>query len=130
MAPAGSKGDVVPVSTTKPMFLLVLFHVTVVPAVTQKSLLLLAFGMLGVEEAPLEVRLTSTSQGAEADPHVLVASQSCAGFGSAHAYLLAFLDCAVAKPPANTIANTTKEHLIADDRLLGAYLVVSARHKL
>lgn len=63
MAPAGSKGDVVPVSTTKPMFLLVLFHVTVVPAVTQKSLLLLAFGMLGVEEAPLEVRLTSTSQG-------------------------------------------------------------------
>ena len=126
MAPAGSKGDVVPVSTTKPMFLLVLFHVTVVPAVTQKSLLLLAFGMLGVAEAPLEVRLTSTSQGVEADPQVLVASQSCAGFGSVHAYLLAFLDCAVAKPAARKTANSTKGHQIDNDRLLVTTHLTSA----
>ena len=126
MAPAGSKGDVVPVSTTKPIFLLVLFHVTVVPAVTQKSLLLLAFGILGVEEAPLAVRLTSTSQGVEADPHVLLASQSCAGFGSVHAYLLAFLDCAVAKPAVNAIANTPKVHLIGKNRLLVTRHLTSA----
>src|SRR5271169_5643344 len=95
MAPDGSNGDVVPTSTTKPISLLVLFHVTVVPAVTQKSLLLLAFGMLGVEDAPLAVRFTSTSQEVEADPHVLLALQSCAGLASEHAYLLAF--CAAAQ---------------------------------
>jgi hypothetical protein len=74
----------------KPIFLPVLFHVTVVPAFTQKSALLLAPGMLGVEEAPLAVRFTSTSHGVEADPHVLLELQSCAGFASEHAYLLLF----------------------------------------
>jgi hypothetical protein len=62
MAPAGPKGDVVPGSTTKPIFLLVLFQVTVVPALTQKSALLLGAEMLAVEEAPLDVRFTSTTQ--------------------------------------------------------------------
>src|SRR5271170_5441948 len=101
MAPDGSNGDVVPTSTTKPISLLVLFHVTVVPAVTQKrSLLLLAFGMLGVEDAPLAVRFTSTSQEVEADPHVLLALQSCAGLASEHAYLLAF--CAAAQLASRT----------------------------
>jgi hypothetical protein len=90
MAPDGSNGDVVPTSTRKPIFLLVLFHVTDVPAVTQKSALLFAFRMLGVDDAPLAVRFTSTTQGVEADPHVLLALQSCAGFGSERAYLLTF----------------------------------------
>jgi hypothetical protein len=95
IAPPGSKGDVALGSTRKPIFLLVLFHVTVVPAFTQKSALLLGFDVLAVEEAPLAVLFTSTSHGAEADPHVLLSLQSCAGFGSEHAYLLLF-DWAVA----------------------------------
>jgi hypothetical protein len=46
-------------STTKPIFLPVLFHCTVVPTFTQKSELLLAFGMSGVDEAALDVRFTN-----------------------------------------------------------------------
>src|SRR5271170_3202226 len=114
MAPPGSNGEVVPGSTTKPMFLLVLFHVTVVPAFTQKRELLLAPGMPGVEEAPLAVRFTSTSHGVEADPHVLLALQSCAGFGSEHASLLAF--CAGARLASNTSGSATKVLLIAKNR--------------
>jgi hypothetical protein len=68
----------------------VLFHVTVVPGFTQKSALLLAFEMLGVEDAAFAVRFTSTVQGVEADPHVLLALHSCAGFDSEQAYLLLF----------------------------------------
>ena len=44
--------------------------------------------MLGVAEAEPAVRLTSTEQGSEADPHVLLAVQIDAGFGSEQAYLL------------------------------------------
>jgi hypothetical protein len=50
--------------------------------------------MLGVDEAALEVRLTSTAQGLDADPQVFAALHSCAGFASEHAYLL-LLDWAV-----------------------------------
>jgi hypothetical protein len=60
----------------------------------QKSELLFALGMLGVDEAALEVRLTSTAQGLDADPQVFAALHSCAGFASEHAYLL-LLDWAV-----------------------------------
>lgn len=95
MAPPGSNGDVGPMSTTNPMSLPVLFQVVVVPIATQKSALLLALGALGVEDAPLAVRLTSTTQGVESDPQVFAALQNCAGFGSEHACLLCF-DCAVA----------------------------------
>jgi hypothetical protein len=63
MAPGGSNGDEGPTSTTKPIFLPVLFHVTVVPVFTQKSALLLGFSMLGVEDAAFAVRFTSTVQG-------------------------------------------------------------------
>jgi len=98
----------------KPIFLLVLFQVTVVPAFTQKNALLLAFGMLGVEEAPLAVRFTSTSQGVEADPHVLLALQSCAGFASVQAYLLAFW--AVAQLASKRSGSTTKVHRMAKHR--------------
>jgi hypothetical protein len=90
MAPAGSNGDVGPTSTTKPLSLPVLFHLTVVPTLTQKSELPLAFGMLGVEDAESAVRFTSTLQGLEEDPHVLALEHICAGFGSEQAYLLLF----------------------------------------
>ena len=60
------------------------------PTFTQKSELLLAFGMLGVADAASAVRFTSTVQGVEADPQVLAAVHSCAGFGSEQAYLLLF----------------------------------------
>jgi hypothetical protein len=90
IAPAGSNGDAGPTSTTKPLSLAVLFHVTVVPTFTQKRELPFAFGMLGVEDAESEVRFTSTEQGVEADPHVLAALHSCAGFASEQAYLLLF----------------------------------------
>jgi len=95
MAPPGSNGDVEVMSTTKPIFLPVLFHWTVVPTFTQKSAPFLPFGMLGVDEAASAVRLTSTEHGAEAEPQVLAAVQSCAGFASEQAYLLLF-DWAVA----------------------------------
>jgi hypothetical protein len=115
MAPPGSNGDVEPGPTTKPMFLPVLFQVTVVPAVTQKNALLLASWVLGVEEAPLAVRFTSTTHGVEADPQVLLAFHSCAAFGSEHAYLLLF-DCAIAEFASKTSGNTGKIHLIAKHR--------------
>jgi hypothetical protein len=77
-------------STTKPIFLPVLFHCTVVPTFTQKSELLFAFGMSGVDEAALDVRFTSMEHGEEAEPQVLAAVHNCAGFASEHAYLLLF----------------------------------------
>jgi hypothetical protein len=77
------------------MSLPVLFHCTVVPAFTQKRELLLAFGMLGVDEAAFAVRFTSTVHGLEAEPQVLDALHNCAGFASVQAYLLLF-DWAVA----------------------------------
>jgi hypothetical protein len=90
MAPAGSNGDDVPTSTTKPFSFSLLIHFTVVPTFTQKRELPLAFGMLGVEDAESAVRFTSTVQGLEVDPHVLAAVHSCAGFTSEQAYLLLF----------------------------------------
>src|ERR1700722_628781 len=90
MAPAGSNGDVGPKSTTKPMFFIVLFHCTEVPALMQKRELLLAPGMLGVDEAAFALRLTSTAHGVEAEPQVLAALHSCAGLASVQAYLSAF----------------------------------------
>lgn len=101
----------------KPMFFPVLFHVNVVPDFTQKSALLLAFGMLGVEDAPSAVRFTSTSHAAEAVPHVLLALHSCEGFGSEHAYLLLF-DCAIAELAGKTRGNASKAHLITKHRCM------------
>src|SRR5260221_13891691 len=73
MVPAGSNGDEAPGSTTKPLFLSVLIHFTVVPTFTQKREFPLAFGMLGVADAASAARFTSTVQGVEADPQVLAA---------------------------------------------------------
>ncbi len=95
MAPAGSNGDAGPRSTKKPFSFSVLTHFTVVPTFTQKRELPLAFGMLGVVDADSDVRFTSTVQGVEADPQVLAAVHSCAGFTSEQAYLSAF-DWAIA----------------------------------
>src|SRR5271168_1208347 len=87
MAPPGSNGEAVPRSTTKPMFLPVLFHCTVVPTFTQKSELPLAFGISGVDEAAFAVRFTSTPHGVDAEPQVLAAVHNCAGFGCEQAFL-------------------------------------------
>jgi hypothetical protein len=43
----------------------------------QKRELPLAFGMLGVDEAALAVRLTSTAHGVEAEPQVFSAVHIC-----------------------------------------------------
>src|SRR5271167_428376 len=81
IAASDPKGEAGPKSTTKPVFLDELCQVTVVPTFTQKGVFALAFGMLGVEEAESAFRLTSTEQGAEADPHVLLGLHICSGFG-------------------------------------------------
>jgi hypothetical protein len=83
-----SNGVFGPMSTIKPSCFVSLFQVTVVPAFTQKVEFPFAPWILGVAEAELEVRLTSTEHDSEADPHVLLAVQIEAGFGSEHAYLL------------------------------------------
>jgi hypothetical protein len=76
--------------------------------------------MLGVAEAEFAVRLTSTEQGSEADPHVLLALQIDAGFGSEQAYLL-FCAWIVSANRTSGIAN--KVHRIAKCRRnLIAYL--------
>jgi hypothetical protein len=97
----------------KPMFLPVLFRVICVPTATQKSALLLASWVLGVEEGPLAVRFTSTTHGVEADPQVLRALHDCAGFGSEHAYLL-FFDCAIVEFASKTSGKASKVHRIAE----------------
>lgn len=94
MDPEGSNGDAGPRSTTKPTFLLVLFHCTVVPTFTQKRALLFAFIMEGVAEAALAVRFTSTEHG-EPEPQVVACTHSSSGFASLQANWLAF-DWAVA----------------------------------
>jgi hypothetical protein len=91
MAPAGSKGEEgPPISTTNPVSLPVLFHVTLVPGFTQNSALALGFSMLAVEDDAFAVLFTSTTQGLVGDPQLLSPLHSCAGFGSEQAYLLLF----------------------------------------
>jgi hypothetical protein len=112
------------------MFLPVLFQVICVPTATQKSALPLASWVLGVEEAPLAVRFTSTTHGVEADPEVLRALHNCAGFGSEHAYFLLF-DCAIVEFARKTSGNASKVHLIAKHRwIVIAHLTLwhSSRH--
>jgi len=88
-----SNGEEEPKSRTKPVFLEELCHVTVVPAFTQNGAFALAFGMPGVEVAEvLPRRLTSTTQGEEADPQVVAAVHMLPGFVSEQMYLL-FLPC-------------------------------------
>jgi hypothetical protein len=114
----------------KPIFLPVLFQVICVPTATQKIALFLASWVLGVEEAPLAVRFTSTMHGVEADPQVLRALHNCTGFGSEHAYLLLF-DCAIVDLARNMSGNASKIHLTAKHRwIVIAHLTLwhSSRH--
>jgi hypothetical protein len=125
------------------MSLPVLFHCTVVPTFTQKSELLLAFGMSGVDEAAFAVRFTSTTHGVEAEPHVLAALHNCAGFASAQAYLLLF-DWAVAQEDHRMTGNNSEVPIIAkhrfvfiirlimriSDRLLAGGLSISMRARM
>ena len=83
-----SKGEEGPKSKTNPVFLDWLFQVTVVPTVTQKGLFDLAPGIPGVTEAAFAVRLMSTVQGAEADPHVVAALHIVSGLVSKQTYFL------------------------------------------
>jgi hypothetical protein len=55
------------------MSLPVLFHWTVVPGLMQKRESPLALGMLGVADAALAVRFTSTEHGLDAEPQVFAA---------------------------------------------------------
>jgi hypothetical protein len=87
--------------------LLVVFQVTVVPTFTQNAALLLALGMLGVIDAPSDVRFTFTEQGEEVDPHRFSALHSCSGFGSEQADLMP-IDWAAAKP-ANSRSDATSD---------------------
>jgi hypothetical protein len=114
MAPFGSKGELGPKSTTKPMFFMVLFHCTEVPALMQKRELLFALAMLGVDEAAFAVRFTSTAHGVDAEPQVFAALHICAGFASAQAYLSAF-DWAIAELENITTGNKSTANLDATD---------------
>jgi len=87
IAPSGvSNGEEGPKSRTKPVFLDVLCHVTVVPTFTQKGALSLKFGMAGVAVAKLlPLRFTSTEQALVLDPHVVLALHMLPGFDSEQA---------------------------------------------
>jgi hypothetical protein len=76
----------------KPVFLLEVIQMTVVPFLTQKSWLFLAFGTLGLTLAELPALVMLTVQGFVAEPQVLAALHKLAGSGSSHANLL--LACA------------------------------------
>ena len=71
---------------TNPVFLEEDCQVTVVPDLTQKNAFPLGSATFGVAVDELAVRLTSTVQGAEAEPQVLLALHRLAGLGSAQAY--------------------------------------------
>jgi hypothetical protein len=99
------------------MSLPVLFHWTVVPGFMQKRELPLAFGMLGVAEAALAERFTSTAHGLDAEPQVFSAVHICAETDAEQAYGL-LLDWAVAQVDNTTIGNNSEVHLNSKRRFL------------
>lgn len=108
-----SNGEEGPKSTTKPTFLDKLFHVKVVPTLMQKGAFALAPGTLGVTVAASDVRLMSTVQGVEGDPHVVSALHIPAGFASEQRYLLPFSSLAPMMLASKKSGNTNKAHQIA-----------------
>src|SRR5271167_4456485 len=82
--PNGEEG---PKSRTKPTFLETLLKVTFVPTFMQNGAFSLAPGIPGVTEAASAVRLMSTTQGEEEDPHVVLALHIPCGFDSEQRYL-------------------------------------------
>jgi hypothetical protein len=101
------KGESVPNDTMNPVFLFEVIHTTVVPALTQKNWLFLAFGISGLTLDELPALVISTVQGAEADPQVLAAVHRIAGSGSSHTYLLFFCAWAAVKVRSTTQDNTS-----------------------
>jgi hypothetical protein len=93
------------------VFLEVLCQVNVVPAFTQNVAFPFGFAILATDSAELAVRLTSTVQGVEADPQVILALHNAAGLASKQAYLLAFLDCACATTQLSSKKNNSKSEL-------------------
>jgi hypothetical protein len=111
-----SNGEEGPKSSTKPVFLDELCHVMVVPIFTQNGAFPLAFGMSGVEDADvLPLRLMSTTQGEEADPHVVAAVHMLPGLVSEQMYLLFLPCCALAakKPAVNILKNRSEPRHVA-----------------
>src|SRR5271169_3395810 len=117
IVPSGtSNGEEGPKSSTKPVFLDPLCHVTVVPTFTQKGALPFASGISGVADAKLlPLRFTSTTQGLELDPHVVLALHMLPGLDSEQAYFLLspFGPLAAMYPAINVTGNTSKPHHIA-----------------
>ena len=118
IVPSGtSNGEEGPKSSTKPVFLDALCHVTVVPTFTQKGALPLASGMLGVADAELlPLRFTFTVQGLELEPHVVLALHMLPGFDSEQTYfllLLPFKPLAETYPATNITEKTSTHHIAA-----------------
>ena len=116
IVPSGtSNGEEGPKSSTKPVFLDPLCHVTVVPTFTQKGALPLASGMFGVADAELPLRFTLTIHGLELEPHVVLALHMLLGFDSEQKYFLSLLfnPLAEAYPATKVITNTSKPYHIA-----------------
>jgi hypothetical protein len=103
MGSSGSNGESVPKEIIKPVFLLEVIQMTLVPFLTQKSWLFLAFGTLGLTLAELPDLVMLTVQGFVAEPQVLSAVHKLAGSGSLHANLL----LACARPQASSTMHTT-----------------------
>jgi hypothetical protein len=72
---------------------------------------------MGVDEAALAVRFTSTAHGVDAEPQVFAAVHSCAGFASVQAYLL-LLDWAVAQVDNTTMDNNSEALLKSERRFM------------
>jgi hypothetical protein len=94
MSSGGSNGEVGPLSTTSPSCFVSLRQITLVSTFTQNSLFPLASGVLGVAEAALALRLTSTEHGCVGDPQVLAVVHNDSGVGSRQVYDIFFCACA------------------------------------
>jgi hypothetical protein len=117
IVPSGtSNGEEGPKSSTNPVFLDPLCHVTVVPTFTQKGPLPLASGMFGVVDAELLLRFTFTTQGLELEPHVVLALHMLPGFDSEQTYFLLLLPfnlLAETYPVTNITEKTSTHHIAA-----------------
>jgi hypothetical protein len=117
IVPSGtSNGEEGPKSSTNPVFLDPLCHVTVVPTFTQKGALPLASGMFGVVDAELLLRFTFTTQGLELEPHVVLALHMLPGFDSEQTYFLLLLPfnlLAETYPVTNITEKTSTHHIAA-----------------
>src|ERR1700739_1452867 len=112
MGPSGSNGESVPNETMNPLFLLELFHTTVVPALMQNNWLFLALGTSGLTSEELADLVMSIVQVDEAEPQVLAALHIFSGCCSSHAYLLFFCACAVVQTRRLTENNKSAPQIL------------------